>query len=119
MFTTFTLVGLMAMAQTSPRLPTSMQTGNDVLATCESPNDPAFRDGLICMAWVSGVTQGLEAARRITGVCLANLPPSATNAQYRDIIVRFLRDNPVYRHQLAGPQAAAALSRAYPCPDSN
>ena len=92
-----------------------LQTGNDILSVCDSPNDPDRRDALVCLAWVSGVTQGIDAAHSITRTCLVRFPDRSTNAQYRDIIVEFLRKNANYRHAPAGPQAVAALSGAFPC----
>lgn len=120
---TFTLalwaaaVSVPAYSQTAPASSYGMTTGNDVLAVCEQQD---AGDGVVCIAWISGVTQGIEASGTVTKAHLVCFPKGSTNGQYRDVVVQYLRSHPEQRHWPSGGLAMIALADAFPClPEHN
>ena len=47
---------------------------------------------------------------------VACVPEKSTDGQLRDIVCKYLVDNPVNRHSSAALQVGEALRKAYPCP---
>jgi hypothetical protein len=93
-----------------------MRTGNEVLAVCTSAGNS---ERLACMAWIEGFIDGVQVMRAANGIRLPCLPDGRTYAQFRDVILDFLRSQPQIRPLLAAPSALMALTRAFPCPNSN
>jgi hypothetical protein len=94
----------------------AMRTGNEVLGTCEGDDIDAR---LQCSTWASGVVRAFQAVAKVTGRKLICFPSSGTMGQYRDVIVKHIRDNPRFRDVDSGLLALGALSEAFPCPNSN
>jgi hypothetical protein len=103
-------------------------TGNELLEHCasEQPTEQAF-----CMGYIDGVDSGfkmgLDAAvdlltdipkpqRQARGMYLYCMPSRVTRFQTRDIVLKWLRENPKERHKPAAVLTVAALTDAYPCP---
>ena len=119
-------IALSAYADTSqPHL-----TGNQVLEYCEAAGDEAKQG--FCVGYVVGVVEGMRwgaavpllrtegpgphldsMVNTILSFCL---PDGATWGQYRDVIVRYLRENPQSRHASARLLGQLALVESFPCP---
>ncbi len=96
---------------------TSMRDGNEVLATCESGELEAK---IQCASWVMGVTQAFTAMAEVSRQKIVCFPESGgTTRQYRDIILKHLREEPRYRNLASGILALGALSSAFPCPKNS
>jgi hypothetical protein len=78
--------------------------GNALLSDCES-ND-AFSAGA-CLGYVTGAHDGL-------GPRLVLVPENATAGQIKDVVVKYLRDNPESRNLPAGVLVMLALVKAWP-----
>lgn len=110
--------------------PASAQTltGNELLARCKGqlsdrrlPNDENWCVGFL-QGLFGGYTVGLidrtpapfqKDASANGSLCL---PENVTIGQARDVIVRFLEQNPAMRHGTAAYLSFTALSQAFPCP---
>jgi Rap1a immunity proteins len=71
-----------------------------------------------CTGWVTGVTQALDLARRLSDTqdqknypCLAGI----ASGQAIRVIVKYLRENPEKLREPAVTLSLAALQRAFPC----
>ena len=95
-----------------PQSPIS--TGNGFLEYCTS-EDASLR--LACIAYVSGLVDGLHMGPIANKGPLIICPPAGViTAQHRDIIIKYLKDNPENRQYDTAVLATVALQRAFPCP---
>ena len=78
----------------------------------------------ICLGYVEGVADAGEqealAGASVTGASTLGIwrwciPTGAAPGQARDIVAKFLRENPAQRHLAAASIVALALQRAWPC----
>ena len=91
----------------------SKTTGNELLEACEGsePFQQAF-----CLGYVTGASDvdGAEGAafpeRRRSCV-----PDSVSNGQLKDVVVKYLKDNPEERHILAAILVVKSVAKAFPC----
>lgn len=85
--------------------------GNRILERCESPD--IYEKG-ICLGFVIGATDSLMNFRRYSGrsECVRD---SASAGQVRDIVVKYLKDNPATRDDAANSLAIQAIVAAF-CP---
>jgi Ssp1 endopeptidase immunity protein Rap1a len=97
--------GLLWPACTFSQAQAGFQTGNDLYEKCISP--PKTIESAYCIGYVSGVADTLT-----NGTCI---PQTATVGQASDIVVKYLREHPEYRHVPASILAAWALLDAFPC----
>jgi len=97
-----------------------MATGNDALTTCTTDSQDSIMAASICLAWTNGVRDGHYMTMMTLGFSRPMWcePANVTNGQNRDIFVKFLRDNPVRRHENANLLFLDALMAAFPCQDS-
>lgn len=95
----------------SPAWPSggSFYSGNDVFGYCEG----SAKNSAHCIGYTTGIVDAL-ASGPIFGWA-ACVPEKVSAAQARDIVVKYLRDNPQERHYSAAGIAAKALSVAFPC----
>lgn len=70
-------------------------------------NQPASKAA--CLNYVLGVADTLGATRN------ACLPPDVTEDTIREIVIKYLRDNPESRHVGAASQVGISLMAAFPC----
>ena len=95
----------------SPAWPSSSSflSGNKLFDSCAG----VVRRPGHCTGYTTGIVDAL-ASGPIYG-WEACVPEKVTAAQVRDIVVKYLQDNPQDRHYLAAGIAAKALSIAFPC----
>jgi hypothetical protein len=93
------------MAQDGPGL----AEGNGLYDTCSKTGGAS--EG-ICLGFIAGTVHGLEAEAAYNFFCL----PRVRYGQIRDVVVKFLADNPKDRHRDSAALITAALAIAYPCP---
>lgn len=105
-------------------------TGNELLSICDQADADLAQAGF-CAGYVLGAVEGMkwgvsaplliagdstESAERsgniLLGFCLS---PDATLGQYRDIAIKYLRENPAARHDSARSLIHIALREAFPC----
>lgn len=105
-------------------------TGNELLAICEHDEADLAKAGF-CIGYIMGAVEGIKwgvsvpllqegkdtetverTGNQLLGVCLS---PEATVTQYRDIVLRFLRDNPASRHDSARSLIHVAMQDAFHC----
>jgi len=66
-----------------------------------------------CDAYVDGFSDAIEAGGK--DHALACIPKAATGTELRDVLIKFLKDNPQDQHLKAGTLATRAFAKAYPC----
>jgi hypothetical protein len=93
------------------------QTGNDLLSYCRVPREKESVSLAFCTGYVIGAADQISAFQSIKGatreICM---PEGATISQLRDVVVRYLENNPDARHYAAGSSVLVALHAAFPCP---
>ncbi len=100
------LVGVLAL----PR-PAAAIKGNELLERC---THEAQALELWCMGYVSG-WQGRNDIR-IKGTAKFICFPEARVSQFKDVLVKYLKNHPETRHQNAVPLTWRAFKEAFPCP---
>ena len=101
----------------------AMLTGNDLLLECRRQESAGSR--AYCLGLIVGAAQAAGLVRSIApqpipgepdfstfGGCI---PDGVTFGQTRDIVVRFMEQNPAKRHEDFVFLVLEALRRAYPC----
>jgi hypothetical protein len=104
----FALVGLMVLgAGAAHAQRVSKVDGNRLLAMCsvKAPGE--------CDAYLSGVADSIEAQGRAKAE--ACIPTAVTGTQLRDVVIKYMRDNPQTRQMHAGALTMKAFSAAFPC----
>ena len=91
-------------------------TGNDIFAECQaSPSDTTYwqRD-MKCTAYIVGAYDAADAVRsaRNTERCG---PDGLTAGQLRDVVVKYMRDNPETRNLSGGKLVILAIMTAWQC----
>ncbi len=105
-------------------------SGNELLSICDDATEENAQAGF-CAGYVLGAIEGIkwgasaplllvgrsageaeETGNTLLGFCL---PPDATVGQYRDVVLKFLRDSPSERHNSARVLIQQALQGAFPC----
>jgi hypothetical protein len=98
----------------------SMVSGNDYLSVCESDATP---DQTFCIAYTVGLFRGLTAgqyaSQTVEGRAVRDVifcaPASVTNAQIRDVVIKYLHDRPAIRQHPSDVLIYGALSDAWGC----
>ncbi len=93
---------------TTSHVKAAVLDGNTLLDTCDSQG--AKHDGAFCYGYVAGVFDAL--GERAVNICTPGIIPLR---QTRDVILKYLRDNPERRQESAAKLATEALSAAWPC----
>jgi hypothetical protein len=105
-------------------------TGNELLAQCRSPEIAQAR---FCLGFVAGYASGYNTGV-MEGIYLSNprttlgeltpklhalrpycMPEEVTAGQMRDIVVKWLEENPKERHKEVWILIPMAVTSAYPC----
>ena len=88
----------------------SFKTGNDLLSVCSQGDRSEIATGMAmaCLAYIA-------AAVDCYTVTLCRVPKDTTRRKARDVVVKYLRDHPKDRHDLAIRQTWLALAEAWPC----
>ena len=83
------------------------KTGNDIYASCSSPS--ATREFGLCIGYVAGLADAFLEEK-------AFCPPTGvTIIQLKDVLVKYLQNNPEKRH-MGASEALLAFDQAFPCP---
>lgn len=126
---------ILALALAMAASPATSQTisGNDVLSACEVA-DGGIKEGF-CIGYIVGLWEGIhwgtfvafrsaggfeqggaaEAngfANMLLGSCA---PKEVENSQIKDVLVRYLWENPTTRHESARGLMERAMAEAFPC----
>jgi hypothetical protein len=96
---------LMAGSATAQRV--SNVKGTTLMTACTGKSVTA------CDAYVDGFSDAIEAGGK--DHALACIPRAATGTELRDVLIKFLKDNPQDQHLKAGTLATRAFAKAYPC----
>ena len=67
----------------------------------------------LCDAYLDGFTDAIRANGQ--DHALACIPQTVSGTELRDVVVRWLRDNPESQHETGEKVAHLALQKAYPC----
>jgi hypothetical protein len=90
-------------------------SGNALLRTC---TDEDFGESMLCLGYVFGVSQGLQAVISQPGktptVCIPETQVSI--GQRRDIFVKYMKSHPESRHLIGISLYFNAMREAFPCP---
>lgn len=107
-----TLLCLLVLA--SPSYAQGIKTGNTLLAECRSESE--FKQA-ICLGFIMGAAEALLVFKHaVPGQSeLFCNPPSVTTGQLQDIVIFWLEDNPVERHNSASALILLAMRDAFPC----
>lgn len=127
LFQTSLLCGLLGFATASFA---EQISGNELLETCTSDNQVLTG---FCIGYVIGYSEGApwgvalaDASVRgemggpdvnnmvgtVTGSCV---PADATNGQLKDVVTKYLQENPASRHESARTLIWRAYAAAFPC----
>ena len=91
-----------------------MSTGNGYLEYCTS-NDSLL--SIVCLAYTKGLVEGFIGAPVASHTQQVICPPEGVNVgQERDVAVKYMTDNPEYRHLMTSALVLVALQKAFPCP---
>lgn len=107
-------------------------TGNDILETCSAKDRPILE--AFCSGYVIGVVEGTKwgaalafsaaaggedstaelnyVVDQFLGTCA---PEEVQYSQFKDVLVKYLLENPSIRHESARTLAKSALNEAFPC----
>lgn len=89
------------------------ETGNTLFSKCEG-QDGVMRGA--CIGYIEGISDEIQVMQRVGYMKRVYCPTADVNAgQLRDIVVKFLRDNPATRNQPAADLATTALIEAFAC----
>ena len=89
----------------------SFRTANDLLSVCSHEgerSEMATGMAMACLAYIA-------AAVDCYTVTLCRVPKDTTRGRARDVVVKYLREHPKDRHDLAIRQTWLALAEAWPC----
>ena len=85
-------------------------SGNDFLEWCTSTPKPSE---FICVGYLLGTAEMIKLMREFgTDAAFPCLPDNAIVGQYRDIVVRWLKEHPELRHEGALTAVILALKEA-------
>jgi len=88
-------------------------SGNDFLEWCTSTPKPSE---FICVGYLLGTVEMILLVHEIgTDAAFPCLPDNVIVRQYKDIVVRWLKDHPELRHEGALTAVILALKEAFPC----
>lgn len=88
------------------------QTGNDLLRWCTNTDN--FSEGE-CGGYIIGVADAQEFFRA-ANKSASCVPADVEAGQLRDVVVKYLQDNPNVRNLGASVLVMAAIVNAWPCP---
>jgi hypothetical protein len=86
--------------------------GNEFHSWCSQKEDAP---GAMCFGYIVGVADGLEESVTTGGRRTICYPSTVSLGQIRDIVLKYMADNPDKRHYPASYTVQNALSAAFPC----
>lgn len=89
-----------------------VDTGNGLLSLCESET---IGDIAMCLGFIGGTSKGAQIISSLNKSPFICVPPSVTFGQQRDVVTKYLRDNPSSRHEPAASLILVALYDAFKC----
>jgi len=93
-----------------------LKTGNGLFETCKGREGTP--QALACVSYIAGAADLIPATTEVDGGKRLYCPPAhTTNGQYRDVVVKFLSENPQHRHRPSSSIIISALMIAFPCDD--
>lgn len=92
---------------------TAFYSGNALLELCSKP--PGTRQYEVCLAYLVAISDALSHTGSTIGGYRSCRPHGVTSDQIRDVVTKWLRDNPNYRHLAAAGLVANALEDGFPC----
>lgn len=106
------LIGIFLVILVNYPVKAEFYTGNDLYKICGGTVETTP----ICSAYITGVTDAFIFASTKNVPNSPCLPyDTVTIAQIRDIVVKYLSENPDQRHYTASSNILVALKRAFPC----
>ena len=85
--------------------------GNDLYAYCTA-SDPSKRG--ICLGYVEGMADSIAVMQSISTATVFCIP-TVLAGQARDVVVKYLQENPAHRHEAGANLVMEALHDAWPC----
>jgi hypothetical protein len=99
-------------AQAAAQQPARARTGNELLKDCKSKG----ASGLFCLGFVRGLAEGLTLWRSFAPEsAITCIPAEVTTGQLKDVVVKWLADNPKVRHLGADALVVRAFRVTWPC----
>jgi hypothetical protein len=89
-------------------------TGTQLLEKCLA--EPGSLAHIACTGEITGAVDQIRYENEVTGKCGIAVPDEVTRGELRDVVVKFLQDNP---DMLPAPSAhliVYAMIQAFPCP---
>jgi hypothetical protein len=109
------LAALIALVVSGPALGAD---GNSLHEWCQGTATDDYKRGLqygACGAYIFGVIESSKGIKKGVGKIVFCPHKGVLAQQVRDIVKKWLEDNPEYRHLNAAHLVAAALANAFPC----
>lgn len=105
--------GVFAMGGLSQPALAGFESGNSLLTQCSADNKDvvALTD---CLSYIKGVHDDFMFARLLEGEDSECTPETITNGQVRDVVIKYLLDNPEERHQPGPFLVRLAIMTAWP-----
>jgi hypothetical protein len=101
------MCGIAEAAETGP----GFVNGNDLYAYCTA-SDNSKRG--ICLSYVEGMAESIGLMQTASAAAVFCIPPVLAS-QARDMVVKYLQDNPAHRHEAGATLVMEALHDAWPC----
>jgi Rap1a immunity proteins len=99
-------------AQAAAQQRARAHTGNELLEECKSKG----ASGLFCLGFVRGLAEGLTLWRSFAPEsAITCIPEGVTTGQLKDVVVKWLADNPKDRHLGADALVVRAFRVTWPC----
>ena len=89
----------------------AFKTGDDLYSVCSYDGERGELAAGMTMACLAYIAAAVDCYT----VTLCRVPKDTTRARARDVVVKYLRDHPKDRHDLAIRQTWLALAEAWPC----
>ncbi len=102
------ILACLAMAGAAQAQRVSKVTAKVLMTACSST-----KQADLCDAYLDGFTDAIRANGQ--DHALACIPQTVAGTELRDVLVRWLRDNPESQHETGEKVARLALQKAYPC----
>jgi hypothetical protein len=104
---------VLALAGTEPARADGIQTGEQLLANCQSKKEPETTS---CHAYILGAVDAIYTNQSMTFVCTFISPDGFSGEKAIDVVLEYLKAHPDDRSKSGAYTVSAALSAAYPCP---
>jgi hypothetical protein len=86
--------------------------GNDLYGYCTASDN--FKRG-ICLGYVEGMADSIGVMQSISAAAVVCFPHDVLASQARDVVIKYLQENPAHRHETGATLVMEALHDAWPC----